>query len=220
MFQHCFYSINVTNIPYFVSNLIVYILKCEQCPWTINDIPSSLRVKIVFIIGTWITCWAWPARDRTWYVIAISVRALILMERHDGITLQWTVPIESTNLPVFTFLQVISICGISSVLKWLKTHVVRNWWIRQFSYVFMLLHWFYPIHYIYISNFVSNLTLYILKFVKYLWTNNSFFPPHQVDQTYQLVVIPAIQGQSRVGCGKCCGHLGVGWLNLWRHFLI
>ena len=39
-----------------MSNLILHILKIVEHLWTNNLIPSSLTVKIAFLVGKWITC--------------------------------------------------------------------------------------------------------------------------------------------------------------------
>ena len=64
------------------------------------------------------------------------------------------------------------IYGISSLLKRLKTHLVISWWIWQWMPVFNFQSWFYSVHFIKLSNFVSNLIFYILKYDPCQWSYN------------------------------------------------
>ena len=91
------------------------------------------------------------------------VRILTLTGRHDGVMLQWTVIVESTNKHVFTLLYIILIYVISLLWKNSWAHLVRNWWIQQRSFVFVLLQWCYPIPFINIFTFVLSLIIYIFK---------------------------------------------------------
>ena len=61
---------------------------------------------------------------------------------------------------------------ILSLLKRLKTHLVKHWFMWEWINIFMFLHWFYSIHFRNISNFVWNLILHLWKYVQYQQTNN------------------------------------------------
>ena len=98
----------------------------------------------------------------------VSWYSLILLEfwtwpnHKTGVTLQWKVFVEKANKLVFVYLQRTVILGISSLLKRLKTHLVKNHFLWEWMYVITFQHWFDWIHFINISNCVSNMKHYIL----------------------------------------------------------
>ena len=88
------------------------------------------------------------------------------------VMLLWTVFVESANKPENLYLQRTAIRWISSVLKRLKTQLIRNWWVWQWMHVFPFLYCFYSIYFKNISNFMSNLFHYVFKYYHYCWSNN------------------------------------------------